>query len=138
MVCAVLNIPQPPTSFSTCKTIGLAVADVSVSSTMKAAREAVAENEEEDPSRITACFDGTWQKRGHTSLNGIVSATSFATGKVLDTEIMSKFRFVCHTNQCSQYERKKNYEGTSGEMEGAGVLNIFNRSLHTRSICYTK
>jgi hypothetical protein len=42
---------------------------------MQAAREAVAENEDDDPSHITACFGGTWQKRGHTSLNGIISFT---------------------------------------------------------------
>jgi hypothetical protein len=60
MLCAVLSIPQPPTSFSIYKkTIGSAVADVRVSSMRQAAREAEAENEEDDPSFITACFDGT-------------------------------------------------------------------------------
>ncbi|GFY23006.1 uncharacterized protein TNCV_2182671 [Trichonephila clavipes] len=29
---------------------------------------------------ITAAFDGSWQKRGHTSLNGVVSGTSLETG----------------------------------------------------------
>jgi hypothetical protein len=60
MLCAMLNIPQPPTSFSIYNNaIGSAVADVSESFRMQAAREAVAENEEDDPSHITACFDGT-------------------------------------------------------------------------------
>jgi hypothetical protein len=125
--------PQPPPSFSTHiynKNTGSAVADVSVSSMMQAAREAVAENEKDDPSHITACFDGTWQKHGHTSLNGITSATSFDTGKV-DVETMGKFHVVCHTNPTSQHECKKNYEGTHGGMEGAGEPNIFYRSLHT-------
>jgi phage terminase large subunit GpA-like protein len=58
---------------------------------MRAARETVAENEEDNPSHITACFDGTWQKRGHTALNGVISATCVDRGKVLDIEIMSKF-----------------------------------------------
>jgi hypothetical protein len=74
---------------------------------MQAAREAVAENEEDDPSHITACFDGIRQKCGHTSLNGIISATSFDKGKVLDVEILSKICFVCHTSQTSQHESKK-------------------------------
>jgi hypothetical protein len=53
---------------------------------------------------------------------------------------MSKFCLVCHTNANSQHECKKNHEGASGGREGAGVLSIFNRSLHTRGvgICYTK
>jgi hypothetical protein len=77
MLCAVLNIPQPPTSFSIYnKTTGSAVADVSAFFMMQAAKEAVAENKEDDASYITACFDGTWQKCEHTSLNGIISATS--------------------------------------------------------------
>jgi hypothetical protein len=33
---------------------------------------------------------------------------------------------------------QNNHEGLSGGMEGAGVLNTFNRSFHTRGICYTK
>jgi hypothetical protein len=46
MLCAVLNIPQPPTSFSIySKNTDAAVADVSVSFMMQTAREAVAENE---------------------------------------------------------------------------------------------
>jgi hypothetical protein len=46
MLCAVLNIPQLPASFSIYnKPTGSAVADVSVSFMMHTAREAVAENE---------------------------------------------------------------------------------------------
>jgi uncharacterized protein (DUF2235 family) len=54
------------------KTIGSAVADVSVFFMVQAATEAVAQNEEEDPSHITVCFDGTWQNLGHTSQNVIL------------------------------------------------------------------
>jgi hypothetical protein len=114
MLRAVLNIPQPQTSFSIYnQTIGSAVADVSVYFMVQAARETVAENEEDDTSHITACYDGTWQKRGHTSLNGIISATSVDRGKVLYIEIMSKC-FVCHNNPTSLHECKKNHEGASG------------------------
>jgi hypothetical protein len=51
---------------------------------------------------------------------------------------MRTFCSVCHTNSTSQHVCKKKYEGISGGMEGAGVLNIFNHSLHTLGICYTK
>jgi hypothetical protein len=128
------NAEYSPASnnFGICnKTIGSAVVDVSVSFMVQAAREAVAKNEEDDPSHVTACFDATWQKHGHTSLNGIISATSVDRGNVLDIEILIKFCFACHTNPTSQHECKKNQEGISGGMEGAGVLNIFNCSFHT-------
>jgi uncharacterized protein (DUF2235 family) len=78
-----LNIPQLPTSFSISnKKTDSAVAAVSVSCMMQAAREAIAQNEGDDLSHITACFDGTWQKGGHTSPNGVMSATSVDRGKV--------------------------------------------------------
>jgi hypothetical protein len=51
---------------------------------------------------------------------------------------MSKPCFVCHTNPTSQHECKKNHEGINSGMEGAGVLSIFNCSLHTRGIFYTR
>jgi hypothetical protein len=31
-----------------------------------------------------------------------------------------------------------NHEGASGGMEGASVLSIFNFSLHSQGVCYTK
>ncbi|GFY60638.1 hypothetical protein TNIN_399821, partial [Trichonephila inaurata madagascariensis] len=42
-------------------------------------------------SDIPVAIDGTWQKHGHTSLNGAVIATSVYTGKVLDASILSRF-----------------------------------------------
>jgi hypothetical protein len=57
MLCAVLNIPQPPTGFSIYnQTAGSAVDNVSESSIMQATREDVAEKEEDDLSHITACL----------------------------------------------------------------------------------
>ena len=34
--------------------------------------------------------DGTWHRRGHSSLNSCVTAISMDTGKCLDLKIMSK------------------------------------------------
>lgn len=53
----------------------------------------------------TSC-DGTWQRRGFCSLNGCVTAISMdtATGKVLDTEVMSRF--------CKQCKKHENDEET--------------------------
>ena len=39
---------------------------------------------------ISTALDGTWQKRGHVSQNGVVTAISVPTGKELDVQIMSK------------------------------------------------
>ncbi|GFY22477.1 uncharacterized protein TNCV_2177381 [Trichonephila clavipes] len=73
-------------------------------------------------------LDGTWQKRGHTSLNGVVTAVSVDTGKVVDAEILSRkcschFNGNLHSDECSA-----NYFRNSGGMEVEDALRIFNRS----------
>jgi hypothetical protein len=84
------------------------VAEKIESSILEASRKAVAENEVDDPSQVTACFDGSWQKCGHPSLIDI-SATFFNKEEALSTEIMCKFFFsVCHTNLTSEHKCKRN------------------------------
>jgi hypothetical protein len=68
VLCAVLHIPQPPTSFSIYnKTVGSAVAEGDEFSMMQAARESVLENEEGDSSYKTTCFDGSCKNVGTLS-----------------------------------------------------------------------
>ena len=43
--------------------------------------------------------DGTWQRRGFSSLNGAVAILSTDTGKVLDVEPMSRFCNACVSNK---------------------------------------
>ena len=81
-------------------------------------------------------IDGTWQKRGHASHNGVVTAISLDTGKCLDVEVMSdkcqqclkwnkkqndpKYKEWKATHQC-----KINHEGSSNSMETVGAVRIF-------------
>ena len=39
---------------------------------------------------IDASFDGTWQKRGYSSLNGVITAIAKDSGKWFDYRVMSK------------------------------------------------
>ena len=55
------------------------------SKSMKQAAEEV--KMKEGTADIEASFDGSWQKPGHSSLNGIVSAIFISSGKVLDYEV---------------------------------------------------
>ena len=41
-------------------------------------------------------LDGTWQKRGHSSVNGVVMAISKETGKCVDVAVLSKECKACH------------------------------------------
>ena len=96
---------------------------------------------------VTVSVDGTWQKRGYSSLNGVVTVIS--NGKCIDTETLSK-----KCSSCSFWEKKKdspeydewiathncsiNHRGSSGAMESAGALAIFKRSVRTNKLRYTK
>ena len=44
-------------------------------------------------------FDGTWCKRGPSSLQGVVTAISAETGKCLDYETLSKLLQLCSMEQ---------------------------------------
>ncbi|KAK3931711.1 Beta/gamma crystallin domain-containing protein 2 [Frankliniella fusca] len=44
---------------------------------------------------ITVSIDGSWHRRGHTSLYGFVAAIDVSTGLVIDYEILSKFCLMC-------------------------------------------
>ena len=90
---------------------------------------------------ILISCDGTWQKRGYTSLYGVAFVIGFETGKVLDYHVMSK-----HCPGCRQWEAKdqttadymewkeshkckQNYFGSSGGMELEGAKTMFKQSL---------
>ncbi|GBM43821.1 hypothetical protein AVEN_170419-1 [Araneus ventricosus] len=79
--------------------------------------------------------DGTWQKRGYTSLNGCVSAISIDSGKVLDVEAISQY-----CEMCQKRNKKKhmcsNYKGSSGNIEAVGAYRIFERSVEKRDLQY--
>ncbi|GFV30727.1 uncharacterized protein TNCV_951481 [Trichonephila clavipes] len=78
MFCGIMNLPQPPTRFSPYgKRILNAAKLVYEDSIQNAAMEAICKNE--GNKNIAVAVDGTWQKRGYTSLNGIVTVTSIET-----------------------------------------------------------
>ncbi|GFV99874.1 uncharacterized protein TNCV_5082331 [Trichonephila clavipes] len=92
--CALMNLPPPPAKFERLYTpIFKALETVSSRSMVNSVNEAVIENEHNK--NIAIALDGTWQKRGHTSKNGVVTATSLDNGKVIDFECLSKYCFEC-------------------------------------------
>ena len=44
---------------------------------------------------IAVSFDGSWQRRGHPSHNGMASVIEFITGLPLDHEVLSNFCAKC-------------------------------------------
>lgn len=136
--CGVMNLPQPPHKFIPYnEVLGSATEDVCFKSMKDAVEEAVVINEGNRD--LPVAIDGTWQKRGHTSLNGAVTATSFDTGKVIDVSIMSK-HCVCPNKLSQQHLEscKANYYGASGGMETHGAKEIFKNSVSAYNVRYTK
>ncbi|GFS86015.1 uncharacterized protein NPIL_351091 [Nephila pilipes] len=80
-------------------------------------RNAVEETDKNNNSYryITAAIDGSWQKSGHTSLNGVVSTTCLETGKVLGFECLSKYCFKCKNRSNKDHKCEKHFEGFSEE-----------------------
>ena len=81
-------------------------------------------------------IDGTWQKRGFSSLNGAVVATS-KEGKVMDYQVMSKHCMGCRIwksrEGTPEYDNWKashicsiNHQKSAGAMEAEGAVAIFN------------
>ncbi|GFU33450.1 uncharacterized protein TNCV_4362601 [Trichonephila clavipes] len=88
----------------------------------EAVREAFDENDGKRD--LAVAVDGSWQKRGFSSKNGLVTVTSVDTGKVIDVEVFSK-HCICPNKTKHLQNCKRNFEGYSGKMEVAGALSIF-------------
>ena len=109
------------------------------------------EPEEDGVFDIGISGDGTWRRRGYSSLYGIVTAISTVTGKVIDIEIMSKDCKECtvwrnkegtqefedwwegHQHRC-----QANHLGSSASMDSTGLLAIFQRSVESYGVRYTE
>lgn len=93
--------------------------------------------------------DGTWQRRGHSSLNGCVSLISVDTGKVIDVEGMSSKCRACHLKsklnptsaefmewKANHTQCQANYTGSAGGMEAVGLYRMFERAERSRQLKY--
>lgn len=134
-VCALMNMPQPPEFRYYKNILHEAAKEVCLESMRVAVEESIEMNEGDKD--ITAIFDGTWQRRGHTSLNGVVTAISGLNGKVIDCRVLSKY---CRCKKRLKNEHDvtcvANYSGSSGGMEVEGVVDIFKKSEETYGIRY--
>ncbi|GFS31405.1 uncharacterized protein NPIL_121101 [Nephila pilipes] len=79
--CAIMNLPPPPAELERYNDIFLRSLKKVSSESMRNVVENTLKNYNSNKD-ITAAFDGSCQKRGHTSLNGVVFAICLETGKV--------------------------------------------------------
>ncbi|GFW52378.1 hypothetical protein TNCV_990431 [Trichonephila clavipes] len=69
-----------------------------------AVHEAVIAND--NNSNIAVAVDGTWHKRGYSSLNGVVCATSVENGKVIDLPWKLSQNIVLHVRLDLKHHEK--------------------------------
>ncbi|KAE8738831.1 hypothetical protein FOCC_FOCC015663 [Frankliniella occidentalis] len=103
---------------------------------------------------LAVSFDGSWPKRGHTSLVGFGAVIDIFTGLVIDYEILSKYCHMCslHANQLGEdsaeyvewFEQHiisgdcgKNYDGSSPAMEKEVAEILWKRSEEECKMRYT-
>ena len=150
--CVHMNLPLPlnPKSYSDCNNVlSDAAYTVALSTTNDATMELHNGSNDEVMAACKVSCDGTWQRRGYSSLNGCMCyyTISVDTGKCLDVEVLSK---VCHT--CKRIENEKdegtkairqaehigkckaNFQGCAPE----GVARIFLRSEELHNLQYTE
>ena len=101
-----------------------------------------------DIAQCTVSIDGSWQKRGYSSINGVV--TCMYGDKCLDCYVLSK-----HCKACAKWNKidktsleyleweanhicPANHAGSSSSMESAGAMQIFKRSVDMFNLQYTK
>ena len=153
--CGIMNMPAPM-NVKAFNEMQLKIADaylkVSKTSMTDAAEEirqdSIQEGDSEDSvANITVSCDGTWPKRGHSSLNGVVTVIAADTGKCLDYRVLSK-----HCDACNSWEHKKktepekydnfmathecsiNHVGSAGSMEASGLKECFMTSVETNKL----
>jgi len=98
---------------------------------------------------LTVSGDGSWRKRGFSSLHGVVSLIGYRSKKVLDFTVKSS-----HCHACSLWKNKKgtaeydswyeeheescdaNHVGPSGNMEPHAMVEMFQRSEQLHQVKY--
>lgn len=105
------------------------------------------EQANDDVLDVAVTFDGTWAKRGFTSLTGVVFVISVDSGEVLDYHVLSKVCQKCAIKKPKVTEEEFeqwllahecdiNFVGSSPAMESEGAVVLWGRSIETHNMRY--
>ena len=138
--CGNMDLP-PPVSCKSWNQNKIRIHEAFKVESSKSKNKAASEIKEAKGNDVTVSCDGTWQKRGFSSKNGVVTVATVngLSSKIIDTETLTN-----HCNKCKAAKNgnetahtcQKNYEGTAGSMEGEGVKRIFKRSQQQYGLSY--
>ena len=109
-MCAYLNMPSPMlyTNYTKISNkLKVAAKEVAETSMAAAASDLRGDGETAD---VGVSVDGTWQRKGYVSMNGVITAISVDTGKVLDTAILSKNCKACTSMESKRLDEPEAYQ----------------------------
>ena len=132
------------------KKITEATDGVATTSKLKAADEA----RQAQGRDITVSSDGTWQRKGFVSKNGVVTVLTVngKECKVIDTHMLSNQRDACakkkkkttdaefqqwHAQHIRKHKCEQNHHGSAGAMEPAWTVTTFRRSEELYNLRYS-
>ena len=122
--CSVMNLPKPMTRCNYDKLSNFlrdAVKSVAETSMKNAAQTIRANiNVHDDDIQVDTGVDGSWQRRGFSSLNGVVTVISIENGKILNTETICK---LCKA--CNAKEKLRSNVGNVKNMQYAILASMF-------------
>ena len=158
-LCTVLDMPLPMSKRTfDChrKSVHSAAKSVCGKSMRKAAAAVLAaRSDQERPEEVAVSTDGTWMRRGHSSLYGVQSVISHNTQQIVDVEALSK-----SCAQCTSWNARKSngsisqdqfdtwYAGhhdscdintnvSAPAMEALAAVSLWRRSEEKNSLKYT-
>ena len=119
----------------------------SVKAIFNAYSELGVEPDDEGVLDIGVSFDGSWQKRGHSSHNGIASVIDLITGLPVDYEVLSNFCMKCSLAESNKSDNEdwkakhaiscsKNFDGSSNAMEVECAKRLWGRSVEKHKLRY--
>lgn len=110
------------------------------------------ENNIDDTTDVTVSGDGTWKKRGFSSLYGVSSIIGYCSGKVLDIFVKSSYCKLCEAwkkklstiefeewqaDHLQKNECSANHQGPAGNMEVSSIVAMFQRSFEKYGLRYS-
>lgn len=130
------------------------VYDCIISKAVNEEQELISASDSNDsPTDFTVSGDGTWKKRGFSSLFGVTTLVAKNCKKVVDTVVKSNF-----CQGCNVWKNKKNsdisayndwledheesctinHKGSAGKMEVDAIVEMFCRSVEKHGVKYVK
>ena len=118
----------------------------------------IIDNTEEDPTAytdplcITVSFDGSWHKRGHTSMYDVAAVIDVLTGLLVNDVVLSKYCHACSMKKTALGAESEafntwhqgyagqcaiNYDGSSNAMEVEAARRLWSRSEARHQLRYT-